>query len=229
MRRFNWEKEAETQWDHQAQGWSKRSMNMWENGSRKNIIPFLQRYIQTGSKLLDVGCGDGYGSLKLAKSGFEVTGVDISANMIGFAKEKVKQEPADFLKADVNDLPFEDVCFDGVMAINVMEWTEDPLHVMNELKRVLMKGGMLCVGILGPTAGPRTNSYQRLYGEKTICNTMMPWEFDKLAQENGLEYVDGFGVYKKGIKENQYKNLPRELKQALSFLWVCMLRKVNER
>lgn len=227
MGSFNWEKEAEVLWDQQAQGWNKRSMNMWEKGSRKDIAPFLKRHLQEGSKLLDVGCGDGYGSLKLAKDGFEVTGIDISRNMIAFAKDQVKQEQADFRKADVNDLPFEDGYFDGMMAINVLEWTEYPYHVLGELKRIVKKGGMLCFGILGPTAGPRINSYQRLYGEKAICNTMMPWEFEKLAVENRLEYLDGYGVYKKGIKVDHYEGLPRELQQALSFMWVFVMKKVE--
>jgi hypothetical protein len=112
------------------------------------------------------------------------------------------------------------------MAINSIEWTERPLEALNEMRRVLKSGHLLCVGLLGPTAAPRINSYRRLYGEPVICNTMMPWEFEKLAQENGWELVDGEGVYKRGVSEKMVANLPAELKQALTFMWLFMLRKV---
>ena len=51
--------------------------------------------------------------------------------------------------------------------------------------------------MLGPTAGPRKQSFPRLYGKLVICNTMMPWEFERLALENGWEKVDELTVFKK--------------------------------
>ncbi|MFA1821835.1 class I SAM-dependent methyltransferase [Virgibacillus oceani] len=228
MSTFDWKKEAEIKWDKQADAWSSRSRNMWEKGSRVDVIPFLENNLEKGSKVLDIGCADGYGSLKLAKAGYHVIGTDISGEMVRRAKDKVNPEEATFIKGDVNDLLFEDREFDGIMAINVLEWTADPEKALREVIRVVKENGLLCIGLLGPTAGPRINSYPRLYGENAICNTMMPWEFEKLALEKNLEYVDGFGVYKKEVKENQYKDLPRELKQALTFMWVFMLRKVEQ-
>jgi ubiquinone/menaquinone biosynthesis C-methylase UbiE len=228
MRTFNWEKEAEVKWNNQAASWSSRSRNMWEKGSRKNVIPFLQNNLEEESKVLDIGCGDGYGSLKLARAGYDVTGIDISGEMITRAREQVSPDQATFIQGDVNNLSFADRYFDGVMAINVLEWTADPAKALDELIRVVRVDGLLCIGLLGPTAGPRANSYDRLYGENTICNTMMPWEFQQLASEKKLEYVDGYGVYKKGIKESHYKDLSLELKQALTFLWIFMLRKLEQ-
>src|SRR5690625_3126737 len=189
MNTFNWEKEAELKWDGQAEFWNRRSKDMWENGSRKNVLPFLKDNLEEGSKVLDIGCADGYGSLKLAKAGYDVIGTDISGEMITRAKSQVQHKQIRFMQGDVNNLPFEHFQFDGVMAINVLEWTADPAKALDELTRVVKKNGLLCIGILGPTAGPRTNSYDRLHGDNTICNTMMPWEFEKLAWEKRLEYV----------------------------------------
>ncbi|WP_164214582.1 class I SAM-dependent methyltransferase [Virgibacillus sp. YIM 98842] len=228
MSTFDWEGEAELKWDNQAESWSSRSRHMWEKGSRMDVIPFLEDNLPKGSKILDIGCADGYGSLKLAKAGYHVIGTDISGEMIRRAKDQATPGQATFIKGDVNDLPFGDREFDGIMAINVLEWTADPAKALKEIFRVVKENGLLCIGLLGPTAGPRMNSYPRLQGKNAICNTMMPWEFEKLAFEMGLEYVDGYGVYKKGVKENQYKDLPRELRQALTFLWVFMLRKVDK-
>ncbi|MBP1968617.1 ubiquinone/menaquinone biosynthesis C-methylase UbiE [Virgibacillus natechei] len=225
---FNWKKEAEIQWDNRAHFWNEHSVHMWDNGSRKDIIPFVKDYFKKGSKILDIGCGDGYGSYKLHKAGYDVVGMDISSEMIALAKERTKHEAIPFSQGDVNELPFEDNSFDGVMAINVLEWTESPVEALLELKRVVKKDGLLFVGILGPTAGPRMNSYPRLLGEKAIANTMMPWELQKLSADHNLEYVDGIGVYKEGVEARHHQYLSLELKQALTFMWVFMLRKVGE-
>lgn len=227
MSAFNWKKEAEAQWDSRATFWNERSTSMWDNGSRKDIIPFVEKHFTKGNKIVDIGCGDGYGSFKLLQSGYDVTGMDISGEMISHAKKRVQNNAITFMQGDVNDLPFENNSIDGIMSINAIEWTEVPLKAVKELIRVVKKDGHICVGLLGPTAGPRANSYPRLHGEKAICNTMMPWEFQQLVLEEGLEYVDGMGVYKDSVKEKHHQDLPLELKQALSFMWVFMLRKVG--
>lgn len=226
MTSFSWNKEAEKQWDSRAQFWNERSMNMWDNGSRKDIIPFVEKHFKKGDKVYDIGCGDGYGSYKLHQAGFDVVGMDISGEMINRAKERAADIP--FKQGDVMDLPFTDESCDGIVSINVLEWTEIPANALKQLGRVLKKDGLLCAGILGPTAGPRAHSYPRVYGDKALANTMMPWEFQKLAAENGFTYVDGFGVYRDDVKAKNHEGLPIELKQALTFLWVFMLRKEGE-
>ncbi|WP_163971752.1 class I SAM-dependent methyltransferase [Oceanobacillus halotolerans] len=229
MGSFNWHKKAEYQWDKRASFWNERSKDMWENGSRKDIIPFIKRHIPKKDFILDIGCGDGFGSYQLYKAGYRVTGVDLSSEMIGRAKRYVQQgNDMSFIQGDITKLPFSDNQFDGIMAINVLEWTANPLEAILELKRVMKRKAFLCVGILGPTAGPRQNSYDRLYGDEAICNTMMPWEFEQLASENGFTIKDGFGVYKKGVNKNEVKNLSIPLQQALTFMWVFMLRKESE-
>jgi ubiquinone/menaquinone biosynthesis C-methylase UbiE len=223
---FDWMEKSKEEWNNRASFWNARSQNMWDHGSRKDIIPLLEKHLENGSKLVDVGCGDGYGTYKLQKLGHEVMGLDISEEMIEKAKERIQNIP--FQVADVNHLPLSDESVDAILSINVLEWVEVPSVAATELRRALKKDGLLCVGILGPTAGPRSSSYPKVYGEKTINNTMMPWEFFKLAKELGFELVDELGVYKEGVKEEHYQELPVVLKQALSFMWVFLLRKVGE-
>lgn len=225
---FRWERQAEAAWDGRAEFWHSRSETMWERGSRKDIIPFVEKHLEGESHVLDIGCGDGYGTLKLHAAGFRASGMDLSGEMISLAKERAAQTGISFLQGDVSDLTFEDASLDAVMAINVLEWTASPLDALGELSRVVKEGGLICAGILGPTAGPRANSFPRLHGKPAICNTMMPWEFGQLAGEQQLAYIDGFGVYKEGVKQQHYQGLPLELQQALTFMWVFMLRKEGE-
>jgi ubiquinone/menaquinone biosynthesis C-methylase UbiE len=225
MKWFDWHEEAQKQWDERAEFWNQNSEEMWERGSRKTIIPFFAKHVPKGSKVADLGCGDGYGAWKLGQSGYRVVGVDLSPEMIEKAKARGEREHVAFIQGDLTSLPFADETFQGAMAINSLEWTEDPLKALNEMRRVVKKGHFLCVGLLGPTAGPRANSYPRLYGKPVICNTMMPWEFGQLAQENGWDLIDGQGVYKNGVDESLLAGWPLELKQALTFMWLFMLKK----
>ncbi|MDQ0245377.1 SAM-dependent methyltransferase [Bacillus fengqiuensis] len=225
MTDFEWHEEARKQWDDRAGFWNKNSEEMWTSGSRKTIIPFLKPYIQKGSFIIDAGCGDGLGSYLLAKKGYRVTGVDLSNEMIEKAKARTDIDSLSFVQGDLTNLPLEEKSADAVMAINSLEWTEKPIDALNELKRIVKEKGHACIGVLGPTAHPRVNSYRRLYGEEVIMNTMMPWEFEQLATENGWIVIDGHGVYKRGVNEKMLGSLPKELQQSLTFMWVFMLQK----
>jgi ubiquinone/menaquinone biosynthesis C-methylase UbiE len=221
---FEWHNEAAKKWDERADFWNQSSKDMWDHGSRSTIIPFLKEYIQP-CKILDAGCGDGYGSYLLQQQGFQVTGIDVSLKMIEKAKSRDNEKMVQFLQGDIADLPLADGIFDAIIAINSIEWTVNPLQVLKEFSRVVSSSGYLCIGILGPTAAPRQNSFQRLYGENVICNTMMPWELEKLAQENGYRVVNSHGVYKREVTPNSIKGLSNELRQALSFMWVFIFQK----
>lgn len=225
MEAFVWKEQSEKLWNERAENWNSRSAKMWDSGSRKDIIPFFQKYVKKNALVCDLGCGDGYGSYKLAQVGYEVTGVDVSEEMLEKAAAVNAGGSAKFLKGDMENVPVENSQFDAILAINSIEWTEIPLMVLNEMKRILKNDGIVCIGILGPTAGPRVNSYRRLYGEKVICNTMMPWELERLAEENGWEKLDEYPVLKKDAEELAKGGLSNEMKQALSFMYIFMFKK----
>ena len=225
MKSFNWNAETEKAWNERADFWHENSEHMWLKGSRKTIIPFIKSRLEEGAHILDAGCGDGYGSFLLGESGYHVKGIDISEKMIILANEKRVHNNISFHKGDLTSLQYEPSSFDAIMAINSLEWVEQPLNVLEEFHKVLKPEGKLFLGLLGPTAGPRGNSFPRLYNQKAICNTLMPWELEQLAQENGWELLDGMPVYKEDVKKLDTQNLPRILKQALTFMWVFMLKK----
>ncbi len=224
---INWNSGVAWQWNQNAANWHSRSKEMWENGSRRTVLPLLRQLVRpTDGAILDAGCGDGYGSWKLAIEGYTVTGVDISDEMIMLAKKRTSSDLSlSFQTGDIAQLPFENDAFAGIVAINVIEWTETPLDTLLELTRLLKPGGILLLGVLGPTAAPRAYSYRRLYGESVIQNTMMPWEACQLALENGYELVVEHPVYKEGVDPKAAEPLSAELKQSLSFLTLFALKK----
>ena len=221
---FDWELESEKHWDSRAALWNSKSRGMWETGSRKDIVPFIKQFVPAGSLVCDLGCGDGTGSEKLAEAGYKVTGIDVSDEMLGRARLNPRNEDCIFKKRDLADCGSPDNHFDAVMAINSIEWTNQPYESLEEIARILKSNGYTCIGILGPTEGPRTNSFRRLYGEEVICNTIMPWELERLALENGWTKAGEFGVFKKAAEQLPHGSLPVELQQSLSFMWVFMFQ-----
>lgn len=220
----HWKSLAAKAWDNNAEGWNENSKAMWENGSRKDILPLFTSYIRTTRKVLDIGCGSGYSTFKLHGSGYDVTGMDLSDKMIDIAVHQYPEIP--FMQGDVVDMPFPDEAFTGVLAINVLEWAEVPHEALKDVYRVLQDDGYLCIGILGPTAGPRQYSYDRLYGEQVMMNTMQPWEFLKMAKAEGFKPVNELHVHKKwNVVINE--QMPVEAKQALSFMTVFVLKKMK--
>ncbi|SIS57315.1 class I SAM-dependent methyltransferase [Salimicrobium flavidum] len=215
-----WHEKAEEKWDQFSGNWGERSEKMWKEGSRKKVIPFFQSFVPEKSSVLDIGCGDGEGSEMLHNKGYDVTGVDLSSKMIEMAKQR--REGIQFLQADLAALPFDEAEFDGVMVINCLEWVASPLQGIEEIKRVVKPGGVMIAGILGPVAGPRTNSYPRLEGEEVVCNTMMPWEFERLAQNHGWIVEGRSSVPKEGAPEDLANPM---FEQAVSFMTLFALRK----
>ncbi len=225
MNPSDWESAAKKEWDDQATLWNERSKVMWKKGSRKDIVPFMNNYLHTGSKVLDIGCGNGYGTYLLNKAGIQAEGIDLSLEMIKFAQERFKHQHISFQQGSILDLPCSSNEYDGVLAINVLEWTRNPSLALMEIKRILKQKGIVCAGILGPTAGPRIHGYRRVYGEEVIINSMMPWDFTRMASENGFTLKDSFGVHKKGITDEKLEGFSFELKQAVSFMWVFIFEK----
>lgn len=87
--------------------------------------------------LLDVGCGTGGYTAGLAELGWDVTGADLSEDMLDRAR--AKGVPA--VHADAMSLPFENASFDAVMSLFTHTDVDDFAGVLREIARVLRPGG----------------------------------------------------------------------------------------
>lgn len=95
--------------------------------------------------VLDAGCGLAYGSAMLAEAGARaVTGVDRAEPVLEAARARVG-DTVRLQAADLLDLPFADGEFQLVACFEVIEHVEDPLAVLDELRRVLTPDGLLAI------------------------------------------------------------------------------------
>lgn len=103
--------------------------------------------IQPQQRLLDVGVGTGL-TLDLYPRHCNVTGIDLSADMLRKAGKKVKTNGfhhVNLLEMDATHLAFSDNTFDYVVATFVMSVVPDPIRVLSEMKRVNKKDGKIII------------------------------------------------------------------------------------
>ncbi len=96
-------------------------------------------------KVLDIACGEGYGSNLLAKNAAQVTGVDINTEVIILAKEKYQRPNLEFLSGSVENIPLPDKNIDVVVSFETLEHIADQEKMLVEIKRVLVAGGLLII------------------------------------------------------------------------------------
>lgn len=89
--------------------------------------------------LLDLACGTGTVTRRLAAAGLDVTGVDAAYGMLSRAAAQV---PGRLVRADCRQLPFPDASFDAVSAIWLLHLLDDAALVVAEAARVLRPGGV---------------------------------------------------------------------------------------
>lgn len=102
-----------------------------------------------GAKMLDAGCGYGFHAVRLARRGFDVTGIDFSESALSQARAYVKREgladEIDLSQANLLELPFEDEQWDYVHCWGVLMHIPHLEQALRELSRVTKKGGKLVI------------------------------------------------------------------------------------
>ena len=118
-----------------------------ESKERKDAVAKIKEK-ETGNgklKILDVGCGTGFFTILLAKQGHQVTGTDLTPDMITNSRILAKEEQVtcDFQVMDAEHLTFQDESFDVVISRNLTWTLPEAAQAYKEWSRVLKPGGLL--------------------------------------------------------------------------------------
>jgi len=121
------------------------------SSSEKHLEIFFSDKEIKDKKILDAGCGTGIFSVIFANKGAaRVLGTDISQGSLetaGSLKKKFNLQNVEFSEEDMLQLPFEDNTFDIVWAWGTVHHTSNPFKAIDELTRVLKKGGSILLAV----------------------------------------------------------------------------------
>jgi len=104
--------------------------------------------VKSGDRLLDLGCGPGVSAFGVLERvpGLHVTGLDVSASMIRFARMFQRFEKSgksvDFVEGDAMHLAYAADSFEAVIGHSFLYLVPDADQVLREVSRVLTPGGM---------------------------------------------------------------------------------------
>jgi SAM-dependent methyltransferase len=99
-----------------------------------------------GDSILDAGCGIGYLSVEICRTGATTTGIDVSLS--GRAAYIARSFPRlSWIRGDVQEMPFADGVFDKIMLSSVIQMVGDDIKLARECRRIMKKGGVLVVSV----------------------------------------------------------------------------------
>ncbi len=158
--------------------------------------PFFYNFLQTGDRVLDVGCGNGRLFQLFEGVLIDYTGIDQSEKLIALAREKFPDISFDV--GEMTHLPYRDASFDAVYAIasfHHLPTPEKQKQALKEIWRVLKPGGKLIMlnwnlendWVKGKVA---TGSFVRLPDGK---NMSVPWKIGS-GESLGERIYYGFSL-----------------------------------
>jgi len=113
-------------------------------------LEHLHRYafaseLTEGKRVLDIACGEGYGSEMLSRNAKSVVGVDIDPATVAHAMTKYRSPKMKFIEGACEKIPLPDKSVDLVVSFETLEHIEDQDQFLGEIERVLDSGGILVI------------------------------------------------------------------------------------
>ena len=143
--------------DRLASAWSERYARSTHFRRRlETVLAWVERE-QTGSSLLDFGCGSGVMVRALVERGFTVTGVDASSRMIAAARQYLSSAAPERYRLEVidggaNDGDYRRTTYHGVLCMAVLEYVQDAETLLGRLAALIDVGGFLVVSVPNQTS-----------------------------------------------------------------------------
>ena len=155
---------------------------------------------QRGERILDVGCGDGALTLRIAERGATVVGIDLSTSLL----EAARAAGADARQLDVLDATFV-AEFDAVFSNAVLHWVKEPERAIANMRRALKPGGRLVAefGGHGNVAAIVTAMRAVAIARGGDPGLVAPWFYPTASEYSALLKAGGFSVRRAGLFPRQ--------------------------
>jgi len=119
---------------------------IWTEEMRDETLEWFD--LDPDDRVLDVGCGTGFGTEGLLEYTDDVYGLDQSAHQLAKATAKLGTDTVQFSRGDAERLPYGTDSFDAVWSSGSIEYWPNPILALREFRRVVRPGGKVLV--VGP-------------------------------------------------------------------------------
>lgn len=116
----------------------------------KRRMDLILTIVSLGGRHLDVGCGNGAQTLKFLKYVDSCVAIDVEKNRLNIFKQKLRElglNNCEVKQMDATNLEFKDETFDIITHIETLEHVPDQEKVLDEMYRVLKRGGLLILSV----------------------------------------------------------------------------------
>jgi SAM-dependent methyltransferase len=165
-----------------------------------DLLMIQQFAMRCGSPVLELACGTGRVLLPLARQGHQVTGVDISPQMLDIARRKVAAENLDdritLVHQDMRELDLDtkfNLAFIAINSFSHLLTTDDQLAALARIRQHLNPGGLLLLDLFNPDLGRLLDFQGRIALDKVMTDTQSGQQLIKFRVETvdlGKQIID---------------------------------------
>lgn len=153
-------------------------------------VQMLTAHLRPGMQVLELGCGTGYFTRELAKTGANITAIDISPDLIREARATVDGQHVNFELANAHEMKFGDETFDSVVGSSVLHHL-DVDRALGEIHRVLRPGGILRLtepNMMNPQVAVQKNvpAIKRWLGDSPDETAFFRWDLARRLTTAGF-------------------------------------------
>jgi 2-polyprenyl-3-methyl-5-hydroxy-6-metoxy-1,4-benzoquinol methylase len=169
----------------------------WESPAGKlrwaRRVKMLSKHLAPRMSVLELGCGTGYFTRELARSGAEIVALDVSPELLEIARANCSAPNVRYEIQNAYDLSYPDAVFDSVVGSSVLHHLEIQ-DALREIYRVLKPDGTICFtepNMLNPQIAIQKNVpwVKRKLGDSPDETAFFRWSLRRLLEVTGYREV----------------------------------------
>jgi len=169
----------------------------WESPAGKlrwaRRVQMLSKHLRSGMTVLELGCGAGYFTRELARSGADIVAIDVSPELLEIARSNCSAPNVRYEIQNAYELSYPDAGFDSVVGSSVLHHLETE-EALREVYRVLKPSGTICFtepNMLNPQIAIQKNVpwVKRKLGDSPDETAFFRWPLRRLLEITGYREV----------------------------------------
>jgi SAM-dependent methyltransferase len=169
----------------------------WESPAGKlrwaRRVKMLSSHLKPGMKVLELGCGTGYFTQELVRSGADVVAIDVSQELLEIARGNCSAPNVQYQFENAYELSYDDAAFDSVVGSSVLHHLEIK-KALRDVCRVLKPAGTIYFtepNMLNPQIAVQKNIpwIKRKLGDSPNETAFFRWPLKRLLEQTGFRDI----------------------------------------